>query len=307
MSHNSPIWDSKEAESLPRPACDAEGKPTCSYAALVRYALRKGGAVDPETGAPKMTLSEIYDAVRADFPWFSREDAGQGWKNSIRHNLSVNRMFEKQARTDGDSANKGSYWLLNEDAAKDGCAISRRKRNRSRRKEKASPMPVRGSPASRRRATATSSPPPAEGRRRGPGPIVLSFDGEPPSASELIVSEPSPWATEAPLPVAAPILASPTGWDDPRSPLMSAMTDGYALTLAMTSVGFQKCASNAGLEDFSDVIWESGSGSDEAMALVEHEARLDQVVPAAFGWEAQAQGEPTTPGLLAVFPPPVPV
>jgi len=246
-----------------------------------------------------MTLSELYTSIRDEFVYFAREDAGQGWKNSIRHNLSVNRMFEKQARSDSDSANKGSYWLLNEDAAKDGCAISRRKRNRSRRKDKASPIPPRGSVGTS--PCVSPAPERVEGRRRGPGPITLSFDDEPPSAAALLVSEPSPWTAGPPS--AAPI--SPPWSDDPRSPLMSAMMDGYARTLAVATTGFQKCASQAGLEDFSDVLWlePTPTGSDGPTL------EIDQVVPAdalrQFGMELE--DELATPGLIAVFPPLVPV
>lgn len=258
-----------------------------------------------------MTLSEIYLWIRREFPYFNREDAGQGWKNSIRHNLSVNRMFEKQARSDGDSANKGSYWLLNEDAAKDGCAISRRKRNRSRRKDKASPLPAR-----RAAPSPSPGPEPAGARRRGPGPIALSFDDEPPSAAALLVSEPSPWTVGPPPAALGGAPASPPWSDDPRSPLMSAMIDGYARTLAMASTGFHKCASQAGLEDFSDVIWwePTPAGSDGPTVAAGGAGLLeghphDQVVPADAlrHWGVEAEEEPTTPGLIAVFPPLVPV
>lgn len=38
--------------------------------------------------------------------------AGTGWKNSVRHNLSLNKHFIKQVRTDPESGGKGSFWCI---------------------------------------------------------------------------------------------------------------------------------------------------------------------------------------------------
>ncbi|BFZ55425.1 hypothetical protein PYCC9005_002466 [Savitreella phatthalungensis] len=79
-----------------------EGKPY-SYARLITYAIAHS-----ETG--KMSLSEIYDFCLEHFPYFSKQ-ASTGWKNSVRHNLSLNKLFVKIPRPVHESG-KGAYWAL---------------------------------------------------------------------------------------------------------------------------------------------------------------------------------------------------
>lgn len=102
---------------------DGMGKPTESYATMITTALR---SVENH----RMTLADVYVWVQSHYPYYNDETTG--WKNSIRHNLSINRTFEKMARPEGDLG-KGCYWLLNEAAAFDGLGISRRKRRRADR------------------------------------------------------------------------------------------------------------------------------------------------------------------------------
>ena len=84
---------------------DAYGnrKPPHSYADLIRMAIMS-------TESKKMTLNEIYEFVLQKYPYY--REANHGWKNSIRHNLSLNNAFEKLPRPKNEPG-KGSYWIIN--------------------------------------------------------------------------------------------------------------------------------------------------------------------------------------------------
>lgn len=51
---------------------------------------------------------QIIRQVQAVFPFF-REDY-EGWKDSIRHNLSSNRCFRKVGQGEGPSCSPGRGW-----------------------------------------------------------------------------------------------------------------------------------------------------------------------------------------------------
>ncbi|KAG0735667.1 hypothetical protein G6F57_014006 [Rhizopus arrhizus] len=81
---------------------NTEGKPPYSYATLIKYAIEN-------SEKKKLTLSEIYQWVIEHYPYYS--SAGTGWKNSIRHNLSLNKSFVRVPRPVNEPG-KGSYWQV---------------------------------------------------------------------------------------------------------------------------------------------------------------------------------------------------
>lgn len=77
-----------------------EPKPQHSYIGLIAMAILSS----PDC---KLVLSDIYQHILDNYPYF--RSRGPGWRNSIRHNLSLNDCFVKAGR----SANgKGHYWAI---------------------------------------------------------------------------------------------------------------------------------------------------------------------------------------------------
>uniref|UniRef100_A0A3B3UVS5 Forkhead box N1 n=1 Tax=Poecilia latipinna TaxID=48699 RepID=A0A3B3UVS5_9TELE len=58
-----------------------------------------------------LPVSEIYSFMTEHFPYF--KNAPDGWKNSVRHNLSLNKCFEKVENKNGNTSRKGCLWGLN--------------------------------------------------------------------------------------------------------------------------------------------------------------------------------------------------
>ncbi|THH13497.1 hypothetical protein EW146_g6730 [Bondarzewia mesenterica] len=118
----------------PHPSCpdtlsclpDADGRPQHTLPVILRCAI---------LGSPKkrLTIREIYAAMEDKYPYY--KTAGPTWKvanflcpsliflrsdffisqQSVRHHLSLNRLFERQPRPVTDPG-FGSYWTVNLDA-----------------------------------------------------------------------------------------------------------------------------------------------------------------------------------------------
>ncbi|KAM4712167.1 forkhead box protein M1 isoform 2-T2 [Anableps anableps] len=78
-------------------------RPPYSYTAMIQFAINS----KKNRG---MTLKEIYTWIEDHFPYY-REVAKPGWKNSIRHNLSLHDMFIRERSPDG----KTSFWTIRPD------------------------------------------------------------------------------------------------------------------------------------------------------------------------------------------------
>ncbi|XP_077477171.1 forkhead box protein O3a [Stigmatopora argus] len=90
-----------------------------SYADLITQAIESS----PEK---RLTLSQIYDWMVRSVPYFKDKgdsNSSAGWKNSIRHNLSLHTRFVK---VQNEGTGKSSWWMVNPDGGKAGKAPRRR-------------------------------------------------------------------------------------------------------------------------------------------------------------------------------------
>ncbi|XP_063811385.1 forkhead box protein D5-C-like [Pseudophryne corroboree] len=99
-------------------------KPNQSYIALISSAILS-------TPEKRLQLSDIYQWIMDTYPYYDNQD--KSWRNSVRHNLSLNECFIKAGRSDNG---KGHYWAVhpaNIEAFSRGDYQRRRARRRIRR------------------------------------------------------------------------------------------------------------------------------------------------------------------------------
>ncbi|QPG73974.1 hypothetical protein FOA43_001290 [Brettanomyces nanus] len=84
-------------------------KPPYSYATMITQAILS----NPQG---VLSLSEIYDWIASHFAYYRYSK--QGWQNSIRHNLSLNKAFEKVPRRPNEPG-KGMKWQISESYRRD--------------------------------------------------------------------------------------------------------------------------------------------------------------------------------------------
>ncbi|KAJ7990077.1 hypothetical protein DPEC_G00296550 [Dallia pectoralis] len=90
-----------------------------SYADLITKAIES-------TPEKRLTLSQIYDWMVKSVPYFKDKgdsNSSAGWKNSIRHNLSLHSRF---IRVQNEGTGKSSWWMLNPEGGKSGKSPRRR-------------------------------------------------------------------------------------------------------------------------------------------------------------------------------------
>ncbi|XP_063711217.1 forkhead box protein L1-like [Symsagittifera roscoffensis] len=107
-----------------------EPKPNHSYIGLIAMAILS-------STEKKLVLSDIYQYILDNYPYF--RSRGPGWRNSIRHNLSLNDCFIKAGR----SANgKGHFWAIHPACQDDFAKGDFRRRHAQRKVRKAMGLAV---------------------------------------------------------------------------------------------------------------------------------------------------------------------
>ena len=109
-----------------------------SYADLISQAIES-------TSDKRLTLAQIYDWMVQHVPYFKDKgdsNSSAGWKNSVRHNLSLHSRFK---RLQNEGTGKSSWWTINPEANIGKCArrraasmeASKYEKKRGRAKKKA--------------------------------------------------------------------------------------------------------------------------------------------------------------------------
>lgn len=96
-------------------------KPADSYALMIYKALESA----PDG---RLTLSEIYSWIENNYPYY--QNADPVWKNSIRHNLSLNPTFKKIPRPP-NSKGKGGFWAIDQSQKQGKLLKNRREKTQS--------------------------------------------------------------------------------------------------------------------------------------------------------------------------------
>lgn len=81
-------------------------RPGPSFACIIGQAILS-------CSAGGLSLEHIYRYVETMYPYFSKGDGA--WRNSVRHNLSIHKMFETIPRSEKYPAGKGGIWIIHED------------------------------------------------------------------------------------------------------------------------------------------------------------------------------------------------
>ncbi|XP_012671014.1 checkpoint suppressor 1 [Clupea harengus] len=78
-------------------------KPPYSFSCLIFMAIE-------DAPSKRLPVKDIYGWILEHFPYFA--SAPTGWKNSVRHNLSLNKCFKKVDKDRSQSIGKGSLWSI---------------------------------------------------------------------------------------------------------------------------------------------------------------------------------------------------
>ncbi|KAJ8270006.1 hypothetical protein GJAV_G00109250 [Gymnothorax javanicus] len=89
------------------PGYDLKQNPNCkppfSFSCLIFMAIE-------DSPSKRLPVKDIYGWILHHFPYFA--SAPTGWKNSVRHNLSLNKCFKKVDKDRSQCIGKGSLWCI---------------------------------------------------------------------------------------------------------------------------------------------------------------------------------------------------
>ncbi|XP_028406841.1 fork head domain-containing protein FD5-like [Dendronephthya gigantea] len=123
-SNECEVKSSQNEATTKTESSDADTKPSHSYIALIAMAILS-------KPSKKVLLGDIYSYISENFPYYRSKD--KSWRNSIRHNLSLNECFIKAGRSENG---KGNYWAVHPANVEDFANGDFRRRRARRRVRK---------------------------------------------------------------------------------------------------------------------------------------------------------------------------
>ncbi|XP_035983608.1 forkhead box protein N2 [Fundulus heteroclitus] len=88
---------------LPPPPPSVSSKPPYSFSSLIFMAIE-------DSPQKRLPVKDIYEWIVSNFPYY--RTATGGWRNSVRHNLSLSKSFRRIQRDKSQSVGKGSLWCV---------------------------------------------------------------------------------------------------------------------------------------------------------------------------------------------------
>ncbi|XP_056239271.1 forkhead box protein N2 [Seriola aureovittata] len=92
-----------ESSSPTQPLPPALSKPPYSFSSLIFMAIE-------DSPDKRLPVKGIYEWIVNNFPYY--RTASGGWRNSVRHNLSLSKSFCRIQRDKSQSVGKGSLWCV---------------------------------------------------------------------------------------------------------------------------------------------------------------------------------------------------
>ncbi|XP_022088203.1 protein lin-31-like [Acanthaster planci] len=205
---------------------DEHQKPPHSYIALIAMAILA-------SKEKRLLLCDIYQYIQEKFPYYRNND--RSWRNSIRHNLSLNECFIKYGRS-GDG--RGNFWAIHPANVED---FSRGDfhRRRARRRVRASEVMLHGYPMYHPYAASAAYPLPVATTPLGFVPMtVTTLPPYPHPVSPAVypsISSPYPSTMSYPVPTLNPLPPLSTSIAPSTSPVSSHRDSPLEPTVTGTS------------------------------------------------------------------------
>ncbi|XP_076321763.1 forkhead box protein N3-like [Tachypleus tridentatus] len=103
VSTGNPLSNKSTFSEPYNPQVHINAKPPYSFSCLIFMAIE-------DSPVKALAVKDIYSWILSHFPYF--QQAPTGWKNSVRHNLSLNKCFCKVEKIKGQNIGKGSLWCI---------------------------------------------------------------------------------------------------------------------------------------------------------------------------------------------------